>query len=127
MPALRLASGAVEEVVSTGHRIAVLTGLPFPPGESGNADLPGDLTVGLPVGLLAGQERIIRGRLDLAILAMAREVTVCSPGAGAPQSRVQKLQAYSSPSPSVRVALCHGLVVDADLDPGDGCSPRRLP
>jgi hypothetical protein len=40
--------------------------------------------------------------------AIARQVMVCSPGDGVPQSRVQNVQANASPAPSVRLAGCLG-------------------
>ena len=57
--------------------------------------------------------------------AVAREVTVCSPGSGVPQSKVQKTQANSSPCAVGQGRRLPRPVVDPDLDPGDGRAPGR--
>ena len=65
----------------------------------GDADVPGDLAVALPEGRLAGQERIVRRRLDLAVGGGRPRGDRVLAGGGVPQSSVQKIQANSLASP----------------------------
>lgn len=58
--------------------------------------------------------------------SVAREVTAYSPGAGVPQSKVQKVQANPASAPSVSVAGCHAssLICTSTLEIG---APQAAP